>query len=522
MKIQTPRAHRRSPFIALFFLFVCSVSAEAQTTLSGTALLTDDFTVDGIGDTTNLNFNLSGRQTGTAGNQNWTRVENAQVGNATNVQQPAGTDGNYLLLAFGGEARLSGLTLSAANVAGPVKINFDMFKGATGDSDQWTSFALKGSADAWPIAGSGEFGFLYRNSTGVQVFNNGSAIESFGSTSDGDSFAFYLADSAGAGSPFSGNGTSVIVTQGGNVLGSYQLNTGMGDSQIAFRTSGSDMIGGVDNFGVNNFRTNELAVSTAISLSTAGDTLTLDSAFQTVASLSGVSDSEVKLGPLSKLTVDGSVDTTFDGVITGEYGRFEKAGTGTLTLTGDSIYTGGTTVSGGTLVVDGSVVGNVAVQSGGTLAGSGTIGGDTLVMAGAFLNPGTSPGTMTFEGDLETAGTINLDLAGLTVGSFDVLNGDGGIFTFGGTLALDNTYSFAFGDTLTIFSGWGTFDGSFDSITGTDLGGGLMWDISSLGVDGTITAVPEPSSLALLGLIGGIGAYRHRRRKLQGGEVAKA
>jgi autotransporter-associated beta strand protein len=528
MRIETIPTRGRSCFVAALLILASSGSTEAQT-LSGTPLFTDNFTAGGNPDTRDVNFDLSGRQGGTEANQNWSVLSNVQVGNAlTNVGQPAGTAGDYLLIAEGGEARLSDLTLSAVNVPGPVKINFDMFKGLvpSGDSTLWTSFTLRQSANGFPVVGSGEFGFLYRNNTGIQVFNNGVAIETFDSTSGGDSFAFYLADSAGAGSPFSENGTSVIVTQGGNVLGSYQLDTGMNARQIAFSTHG-DMVGGVDNLGVTNFRTNPLLESTEVSLTASGPALTLDSVFQTVASLSGESGSQVNLGPLSKLTVNGSDSTTFNGVITGAFGRFEKAGSGTLTLTGENTYTGGTTVSGGALVVDGSILGNVDVLAGGTLAGEGTIGGDTLVLAGAFLNAGNTDDTtktMTFEGDLKNLGTINLDLNGASFGEYDVLNGDGGIFTLGGTLVLNNiTTSFALGDSLTIFSNWNAFVGMFDSITGTDLGNGLMWDTSRLATDGSlsVTAVPEPSSLALLGLMGGIGAYCHRRRKLQGGEVAK-
>jgi fibronectin-binding autotransporter adhesin len=218
------------------------------------------------------------------------------------------------------------------------------------------------------------------------------------------------------------------------------------------------------------------------------------------------------------VTYTSSQSSTFAGVIAGAGSTLTLNNVNsTLTLSGTNTYTGATNVQAGTLVVNGSIgTGDVTVFSGATLAGEGTLGGDTYVLAGGTLNPGNSPGTMNFLGDLNNLGTINMELGGLTLNSYDVLNGNGtGIFTFGGTLALNNTFAnYAFGDSLAIFTNWHSFSGSFDLITGTDLGNGLFWDTSQLGVNGTITviAVPEPSSIVVLALLGGLGAYRLRCR----------
>ncbi len=360
--------------------------------LSGTLLLTDNFTANGNPNTYDLNYNLANRQSGSSATKSWTPSGNAQVGNATDVGQPGGTgNADYLLLAFGASATLGGMPLSSANVAGPLKITFDMFKGSTSTPDKWTSFAMSSTGSGWPVANSGEFGFLYRNNTGIQIFNNTNLVQNFSSTTGGDSFGFYLADAAGTGSPFSGNGTRLIVTQGGSVLGSYALDTGMGTSYLAFGTDGGDpgMIGGVDNLTVNAQQTNILDPSTQVNLTTAGAALELDNVLQTVAGLEGVAGTSVALGPLSRLTVNGSTDSTFSGVISGTLSGLTKSGTGMLTLSGTNTYGGTTTVSNGTLRIDGDssgALGALTVVSGAFLGGNGSYGGSITLNDGAALS----------------------------------------------------------------------------------------------------------------------------------------
>ena len=81
----------------------------------------------------------------------------------------------------------------------------------------------------------------------------------------------------------------------------------------------------------------------------------------------------------------------------GGTGNVTQQGTGVTTLTGASNYTGTTTVVFGNLRVNGSL-GNTAVtvNSGATLSGFGSIAGSVNILGGGNLNPGTSPGTVTF------------------------------------------------------------------------------------------------------------------------------
>jgi T5SS/PEP-CTERM-associated repeat protein/autotransporter-associated beta strand protein len=204
-----------------------------------------------------------------------------------------------------------------------------------------------------------------------------------------------------------------------------------------------------------------------------GATLVFDTAALTVGSLVGagtITRSDFNPG---LLTIDQATDTNFSGAINDYFDEINgvttmtgltKAGTGTLTLSGNSAYTGVTNVTGGTLLVDGAL-GNVmwgaiqlgttqvAVASGASLGGAGSIAGGVSVADGGILlgragqtlstgslalnggsvvdvSLGTPGNTRLFNvaGNLTLAGTLNVTDAG----SFG--NGLYRLFDYGGTL----------------------------------------------------------------------------------------
>jgi autotransporter-associated beta strand protein len=174
--------------------------------------------------------------------------------------------------------------------------------------------------------------------------------------------------------------------------------------------------------------TNALPTGTALSvngISTIGSTtvtipatLNLGGFNQTVASLSGTITGNAAtitnngISP-STLTVNGGAATTFAGNITDGVSAITliRAGTGSLTLTGDNLYTGGTSILAGTLKVNntaGSATGSgpVQVSAGATFGGSGTVTGSVTLESAAHIAPGSSIGLLTV-GDLTlTAGSI--------------------------------------------------------------------------------------------------------------------
>jgi hypothetical protein len=208
-------------------------------------LLSDDFIATGTPDTNDINYNLLGRQTGTLATESWNKVGNVQVGNATDVGQPGGTGGNYLLSAFGGIAGLS-TALNSTTVTAPLLISFDMFNGALPTTYSWTSFTLTNAQlPANPIvSNSNEFGFQ-KFGDGNYSANTVSTGATTSAPATGDSFSVLLTDTAGTGSAFSGNGTVLILKNGGTTLQTFSL-AQMTETYISFNTRG-EQVGGIDN-----------------------------------------------------------------------------------------------------------------------------------------------------------------------------------------------------------------------------------------------------------------------------------
>ena len=149
-------------------------------------------------------------------------------------------------------------------------------------------------------------------------------------------------------------------------------------------------------------------------------------------------------GPLTYSIGALNLDTIFAGIITNNVStnKIVKVGSGTLTLSGNSIFAGATTVSAGTLRVNGSLSGNtVNVASGAKLSGSGSLLGGVAVSSGA-ISPGAgsgSVGTMTVSNNLTLATpTLYFDLSSSPSGANDKIVMQGGMLAMSGA----NNYVF--------------------------------------------------------------------------------
>jgi outer membrane autotransporter protein len=185
----------------------------------------------------------------------------------------------------------------------------------------------------------------------------------------------------------------------------------------------------------------------------------------------------------ASFAVNRSDTFTFGSVISGT-GAFQQNGTGTTVLTAVNTYTGPTFVNAGTLMVNGSIANSaVTVNSGATLAGIGTVGATTINSGGIFA-PGTSPGTMTVQGNLAfQSGAIYLvQVNPSTASSTNVTSG--GSATLAGTVQA----AFASGSyatrAYTILSAAGGLGGTtFNALTTSNLPAGFTASLSYTATD---------------------------------------
>jgi MYXO-CTERM domain-containing protein len=205
------------------------------------------------------------------------------------------------------------------------------------------------------------------------------------------------------------------------------------------------------------------------------------------------------------------------------------AGTGTYTQSGAAAYA----------EVNGNLTqAAIDIQSG-MLAGTGILtatAGPVTIGPSAVVSPGSSPGTLTIDGDLDLSGTYLVEVNSANPGDFDVLNVTGTL-TLDGTSVLNMRFAYqpslheAY-DVLLANEIVGAFDANNIYVDvpaggGEDEGFAILSAASSNGFEfsfdvvanpsggvmlrATVTAVPEPSALGLAA-VAGVLAIRRRRR----------
>lgn len=205
-----------------------------------------------------------------------------------------------------------------------------------------------------------------------------------------------------------------------------------------------------------------------------------------------------------------------------------KSGVGIYMMTGGtSTYTGATVVSQGTLLLDtGAAIAtsNVTVASGATVGGAGYLGGTVTV--NGTLAPGFSgtAGTLTVANSLSlgSSAAVTMKLGGNTVGTYDQVTGITNL-TLDGTITVSllGAYDPTAGSSFQLLSWSGALDATnFNLLTDLilpSLDPGLSWDTSNFLTNGTITAVPEPATNALLvcsvGLVVGMRRFFGARKR---------
>jgi len=242
-----------------------------------------------------------------------------------------------------------------------------------------------------------------------------------------------------------------------------------------------------------------------------------------------------------------NVTVTAAGAIGGGANGINKAGPGTLRLTGTNTYTGTTRVMDGVMelaefgeigssatlridagakfVATNNAGGTIHLVSGMTLQGNGTFEGGLITDPGSAVAPGVgAAGSLTVMGNMqaENVTTFSIEINGTTPGTqYDQLAFGGGN-TY--TLTLNSPdlqvllgYTPAYGSTFAIVSGFGTlagtgeFNGKTDGSTFTV--GATEFQIDYNPNDITLTVVPEPASLGVMGLLGIAGWLLRRRAR---------
>jgi hypothetical protein len=235
------------------------------------------------------------------------------------------------------------------------------------------------------------------------------------------------------------------------------------------------------------------------------------------------------------LTVGGDIaEGTAPGFITSTV----TIGGGTLNMAGHDITVDNFTLTSGAvnnlnqLTVDGAMMVNGALGSGSvvlngaTLSGAGTIAG-AVSSVGGTIAPGNSPDTLTLSSSLtlDSASVLSFELNGgdITIGSLvnDLITGVTSL-TLDGTLNVSETVSGSFlsaqaGDTwrLINYAPGNLSDNALELGAMPALPAGLAFalDTETPGeVNLTVTAVPEPASMALV-VAGGFLMTIGRRRR---------
>jgi autotransporter-associated beta strand protein len=483
---------------------------------------------------TSLTVNTSG-YTITSTNNSRNLVMTGALTTASGVALTLNQNNTGATWGFGSLSLGTGSVLTIQGIATASNANRVNLTGATTSSGG--SIVLAGTA-------AGPTGFVSTSGTSTlssNITNNSATSATMLGSTSGNALVYSGVLSGSANLQISAGQSG-----GAGITTLSNVNTYTGNTFLNLATNGVLRIG-VDN-ALPTGTTVNFGASAGGGTADAGGSLDLNGFNLSVGGLQGGNSTRGvanNTGTLSTLTIgkasgsntfDGAIGTVTNSNLTTQSNNIAvvKTGASSQTFTANNTYAGGTTINAGTLLLTGAgtigtgnltmgggtldVIGITAstftMASGTTLSGVGTINatGKTVQVDG-ILSPGTSPGTLTVNGNLTLSSTAvsNFEINGTTSGLFDSIVGVNSM-TFGGTLNLTTGYAAALGDSVQLFSA-STYTGTFSSITGTSLGGGLSWSFDA--ANGTLTVIPEPSTWALLaGGLTVLTILRRRRRNL--------
>jgi fibronectin-binding autotransporter adhesin len=231
-------------------------------------------------------------------------------------------------------------------------------------------------------------------------------------------------------------------------------------------------------------------------------------------------------GSAIAIDTNGQTVTFASAIAASNTAGLTKSGSGTLFLNGTNLFTGTTTVASGTLAGAGSVVGPVAVNGGAVLAPGATLPSTGVLGVGGLILSAT---------DSRVVMAVTGTTAGTTYDQI-LFSGATAPITYNGILDLSLSGSYATGTTFDLFEGFTANSGNFTTLTFAAAGSpydqlafqqvgtsgvwrtgltqdGLQYLEFNQGT-GQLMVVPEPGTLAMVGMavaMTAVGYWRRRR-----------
>lgn len=321
---------------------------------------------------------------GTGGSAGSVTLSGSQVTSAAidTSRGIGGTGGNVNITTIGGGT--STVTSINADNSGAININNMDTLTVSGVIAGDNATVTKSGAGSLIYAGTNTYtGGTVVNAGVLQIGNGATNGSIVGNITNNATVVFNRSDAYSYADSISGSGA--VEKVGSGELTFSGNNTYIGATNIKAGTLKLGNAGAIGDLSAMNI--------------SSGATFDLNGYAETVGSIAGAGN--IVMGTAALTSGGNNASTTFSGVISGTAGNFNKAGSGTLTLSGNNTYTGVTNVQGGTLTAAhanalGATAGGTNVASGATLnVNNVTLAAEAITLANAAALTGTDAAIVT-------------------------------------------------------------------------------------------------------------------------------